>query len=157
MLMSSNKKCIKCNCYRDLSKFTFRKDTMKYRNVCKYCVNDRTKELRKLDPEKFRERNRRYVRKDKNKVKVNSRKWHLKRFFGMSMEDYNKFLDIQEYRCAICQIELTETGKDHFDIDHCHKTGKIRGLLCGSCNKGLGCFKDDINSLESALNYLKED
>jgi len=55
--------------------------------------------------------------------------------------------------CAICKTNLTNK-KVH--IDHCHSSGKVRGILCELCNKGLGQFKDNINSLENAIIYLKE-
>lgn len=56
-------------------------------------------------------------------------------------------------RCAICENELPEeASKAH--VDHCHKTNKIRGILCFNCNVGLGHFKDNPNYLERAINYL---
>jgi hypothetical protein len=66
----------------------------------------------------------------------------------------------QEGRCAICS--LSETSRDRNDkikvlsVDHCHVTGKIRGLLCHSCNVGLGLFKDNIDTIQNAILYLKE-
>lgn len=76
-------------------------------------------------------------------------------------ELYYEMLKQQENKCAICNEE--ETRKSRTDgkicalaIDHCHKSGKIRALLCHGCNTGLGKFKDDINLLESAIQYLKQ-
>jgi hypothetical protein len=76
-------------------------------------------------------------------------------------ELYYEMLKQQENKCAICNEE--ETRKSRTDgkicalaIDHCHNTGKIRGLLCHGCNTGLGKFKDDINILLKAIQYLKQ-
>ena len=55
-------------------------------------------------------------------------------------------------RCDICGHE---PGKRKLVLDHCHETGKLRGLLCGNCNKGLGFFKDNASVLELAIRYLK--
>jgi hypothetical protein len=57
--------------------------------------------------------------------------------------------------CDICGIHEDEKTRQHA-IDHCHTTGAIRGLLCHSCNVGIGYFKDDPTLLESAINYIKE-
>lgn len=54
--------------------------------------------------------------------------------------------------CAICKKRFGKTIK--MNLDHCHKTGDIREYLCSSCNTGLGCFKDRINYLQSAIDYL---
>ena len=72
------------------------------------------------------------------------------RNYGIELEDYQNMLDLQNDRCAIC-----ETIPQTFHIDHCHKTGKVRGLLCRGCNHGLGQFKDDPIALERAAKYLR--
>lgn len=62
--------------------------------------------------------------------------------------------DNQVGRCAICEKLLSQDTK-HIHVDHCHKTNKVRGLLCSNCNKGLGFFKDNTNSLARAILYLQ--
>jgi hypothetical protein len=58
-------------------------------------------------------------------------------------------------RCAICGSEETNNIKTNkMYVDHCHETGKVRGLLCNGCNSGLGHFKDSINNLKLAIEYL---
>ena len=86
---------------------------------------------------------------------------HLKRNFGLSLEDYNKMLEEQNNVCAICknpEVKIfKKTGKlVDFCVDHCHKTGKIRGLLCWNCNTSIGKFKDSIEILQNAIDYLKK-
>lgn len=79
--------------------------------------------------------------------------------FGMSVEEYLTKVEEQNNKCAICNKEETTLYKGErrlLTVDHCHKTGKIRRLLCLTCNNGLGCFKDDKELLEKAIDYLKE-
>jgi hypothetical protein len=80
---------------------------------------------------------------------------------GIDILDYDTMLDEQDYKCAICGSEESnkpghkEVG-DNFFIDHCHKTGKIRGLLCNHCNMMLGSVKDNVYTLQNAINYLEK-
>lgn len=67
--------------------------------------------------------------------------------------DYQSLLEAQNYSCAICGINAEET-KQGLAVDHSHETDQVRGLLCMRCNVGLGYFKDNINSLNEAVNYL---
>jgi hypothetical protein len=62
--------------------------------------------------------------------------------------------ELQEGRCAICKSPLSEGQKGHA-VDHCHTTGTVRGLLCPSCNLGLGKFRDDPQLLSEAVRYLQ--
>ena len=74
---------------------------------------------------------------------------------GISLKTREKMLKAQNYKCAICKTDTPYGNKGVFCVDHCHKTGKIRGLLCDECNIGLGKFRDNIDYLNSAINYLK--
>lgn len=71
----------------------------------------------------------------------------------MSVEDYEKMLEQQNYKCAICGQH--ETQKRVLSVDHCHKTGKVRGALCAACNRGIGSLKESKEVLEAAINYLQ--
>lgn len=77
----------------------------------------------------------------------------LARKYGISVEDYRFMVENQNNTCEICGGVNTD-GRPLF-VDHCHKSGKVRSLLCHSCNAGIGCFKDDESLLEKAINYLK--
>lgn len=78
----------------------------------------------------------------------------LKRRFGIDLEEYKMLLEKQNYSCKICGKH--EDSSDYrLAVDHCHTTGKIRGLLCSPCNTALGSFKDDTDILKSAINYLE--
>lgn len=80
----------------------------------------------------------------------------LKRKYGMTVADYEKMFEDQNGLCKICNSPAPQTKKsNHFHVDHCHTTGKIRGLLCHRCNSVLGFARDSIPVLEEAINYLK--
>lgn len=79
--------------------------------------------------------------------------YDLKRHFGMTLEDYYAMLDRQGGGCAICGEE--DPYFKHMAVDHCHETGKVRGILCCACNRALGGFKDKVEILERAIAYLK--
>lgn len=83
---------------------------------------------------------------------------YLRRHYGIGLAEYEVMFVAQEGRCAICRQE--ETALDHkgrarlLAVDHCHATGKVRGLLCHLCNNGLGAFKDQRARLVAAIAYL---
>lgn len=101
-------------------------------------VIEQTKIWRKNNPDKHAAAKRRY---------------HLKRKFGLSANDYESMLVKQNGNCAICQHPPLEVS---LAVDHCHKTNKIRGLLCLRCNRGIGQFYDNAELLNRASIYLKE-
>ena len=83
----------------------------------------------------------------------------LRRNYGVTLDWYRETLSNQHDVCAICkQPETTEIrGKViAMAVDHCHTSGKARGLLCTQCNRALGLFKDNQSVLEAAINYLKK-
>jgi hypothetical protein len=86
---------------------------------------------------------------------------HLKRKYNITLEDYNKMLDEQNGVCSICKDSETKifkkTGKvTDLAVDHCHSTGKVRGLLCWNCNTSIGKMKDSVELLQNAIEYLKK-
>lgn len=88
-----------------------------------------------------------------------SRHYGLKRLYGMTMTEYSEMLTAQNGKCAIC--ENPETSMLHgkvrdLSVDHCHKTGKIRQLLCNACNHMLGASKENVETLLAAVEYLKK-
>ncbi len=85
-----------------------------------------------------------------------NRKYWLKSQYNLSIEDYNKKLVEQSHRCAICGCDETEAFKSLLFVDHCHKTQKVRGLLCHHCNTALGKFRDSKEILNQAITYLDQ-
>lgn len=109
---------------------------------------------RKANPEKYTA----YREENKDKIRAQARARILKQRYGITVEQYDLMLLAQEGKCFICREPPNEenTRNGFFPVDHDHATGENRGLLCELCNKGLGLFKDDINRLERAAEYLRE-
>lgn len=76
------------------------------------------------------------------------------RYKDFNLEKYNELYVTQDARCAICQCSFIRP--EELEVDHCHETDNVRGLLCGKCNRALGLFNDDISSLERAIKYLND-
>lgn len=89
-----------------------------------------------------------YLQNVDSKTKY-SRKRNIERY-GLTVDEYNFITQVQSHQCAICREEQIRLV-----IDHCHKTQKVRQLLCRACNAMLGMAGDDIAVLESAIEYLK--
>jgi transposase-like protein len=73
---------------------------------------------------------------------------------GFSTDELKKWLAEQGPGCAICGTENCPTGKA-LAVDHCHSTGRVRGLLCVKCNNGIGNFNDNPKLLQKAIEYLE--
>lgn len=79
------------------------------------------------------------------------RKYWIKYQYGIDSDQLNVMLEDQDFKCAICRLSLHKPC-----VDHNHDTGEVRGLLCDSCNQGLGRFKDDPELLALAVSYLSQ-
>lgn len=84
----------------------------------------------------------------------------LHKQYKIRVKDYNEILERQDGVCAICKgdeksIAHTSNKIRRLTVDHCHTTGKIRGILCSRCNRGLGFFQDNLTHLKSAIKYLE--
>lgn len=88
-------------------------------------------------------------RKSKKKI---VRRHELKMRYGITLDYWNELFDGQDNKCAICATESTRL----WATDHCHATNKVRGILCDSCNQGLGRFKDDPTFLRRAADYVEK-
>ena len=117
--------------------------------------------LRMEDPE-YRDRRTASAKKARDKAGVEGnrkiqRRAQLKKYYGLTEEEYAATSKKQRGVCAICKQHNTRK-KDgrRFDlsVDHCHETGKVRGLLCSECNLGIGKFKHDPSLLHAAIEYL---
>lgn len=83
------------------------------------------------------------------------RKWHLKARFGLTLETYEELLASQGSACAICKSLSTKTRKGRlFPIDHDHDTGRVRGLLCNTCNVAIGMAGENASLLRAMADYL---
>jgi hypothetical protein len=101
---------------------------------------DNKKRWRAANPERNREANR--------AQKIGAK-------YGITVEQRDALLVSQGGVCAICRGDNSYC-KHNWSIDHCHETGKVRGILCGRCNTGLGQFKDSVETLLAAARYLEK-
>lgn len=106
------------------------------------------RENRSRRREQYREYNREFLAADKDRAKG----YNLARY-GVTLAQYNAMLEKQGGGCAICGAVTNKNGKALF-VDHCHDTGKVRGILCYRCNTGLGSFKDNAVLVAKAVSYL---
>mgnify|MGYP001558347869 CR=1 FL=1 len=132
------KKCTKCLTIKPFDEFhkdSNKKDGIRY--WCKDCTFKYQKDRAEKNPQH---------------VKSLQRNNDLKRHYKISLNDYNKMFLDQGGVCAIC-------GKyqkhKNLAVDHCHKTGKVRQLLCQRCNRVLGVLKEDVLLINSILSYIK--
>lgn len=83
----------------------------------------------------------------------------LSKKYRLTQESYDERLKLQNYKCAICDLHYLRNIKNNrviaLAVDHDHKTGKVRGLLCNNCNRGIGLLGDSVSSMDRALRYLK--
>ena len=92
---------------------------------------------------------RKKAKETRPKYAEKMKKYHRTYRYGITDEQYQTMLIEQHGRCACCWEQ------DKLVVDHDHKTGTVRGLLCSPCNKGMGFFRDDIRNLKTAIMYLK--
>lgn len=92
---------------------------------------------------------------------TNRRRLQLKQDYGLTPEEYDELLAAQGGVCAICRQPETTTDPRsqrpyvRLPVDHCHETGRVRGLLCHRCNRAIGLLRDDVDLLRAAIAYLE--
>jgi Autographiviridae endonuclease VII len=139
---------------RHLEKERYREDSdyrrgrleynQEYRAVNKEEINRKRRKRRATDPE--------YREQDRARSRERYRENHLKTKYGISLADYEAMLRRQGGVCGICK---RKPGKRRLCVDHDHKTGQVRGLLCGRCNSGNGFYGDDPRLTRAATAYLE--
>ena len=123
------KTCNKCRVEREQTEFhRDKRNSDGRKGICKECV----KQSDWYNPERLREK-------------------HLARKYGISEEVYQHMYDLQGGACKICDKKFSQLF-----VDHCHDSGKVRGLLCHRCNILLGHSLDNISTLANAITYLNE-
>lgn len=163
MLMIESKICTKCSIEKPISFFSkCARHVDGFKNECKSCRNNLSKKYRLLNPTKYRDtdRRRRLKHPRKEPSREENKRYYLKSNYGVDLDWYTNQLKIQRGLCYICKLPETSVDKKtglvlQLSVDHDHTTGKVRKLLCGKCNTGLGLFQDSIIFLESAVDYLK--
>lgn len=149
------KECSKCKAIKNIERFSPSKTSKSgYKSWCKDCENADRRRHYYENKERLLVKAKIWRKDNPELVKEIKRKTVLKTNYGITIEQWNALLLKQNDCCAICVKHYSEF-KTRFAVDHCHKTGKVRGLLCMHCNQALGKFEDSIENLESAIDYLK--
>ncbi len=177
--------CSSCGEEKSIDNFEFRSDTKKYRRQCYKCNKgyERTrnkiredrlsllseglkkcnqcKQVKPID-QFFIDRGNKLTGlssgcKSCRLIYQNNNKHFAKNYainskYGITLEDFNAILNEQDNKCPICGKELK--GRNAH-TDHCHTTGKVRGILCCQCNQAIGLFKEDTEAMFKAIQYLK--
>ena len=130
---------------------------------CKPCRRESDKRYREANKESISKYMREYYAEngdtqilkrkayyEENRERIRSREYEKK--YGLTRNQVAQKLDDQDFKCLICSGTLL--GVAEAKVDHCHTTGKVRGLLCNTCNLGLGLFKDSEENLANAIQYL---
>lgn len=129
---------------------------------------------RRRNPEKVKEYRKKWAENNREKQTAAEKSWkkahpeskkrysqteflyRLKNRYGLRFDDYTEILERQLGRCAICGAEKPGGKGKRMSVDHCHRTGKVRGLLCSRCNLMLGIINEDVSILRAAIEYLKK-
>jgi hypothetical protein len=156
----SEKCCAKCGQTKDVSEFHREPRALDgLKTYCRTCVAAYHKAYR-LRPEVKRRRteaNRVYRKAydQRPESRALKRNHLLKNKYGITSDDYDRMLEEQGGRCAICGTDKPQGMHRRLNVDHDHKTGVVRGLVCYECNVGLGKFRDDTDVLRNAIRYLE--
>jgi hypothetical protein len=111
----------------------------------------KSKAWRDANKERAKANRKRHYEDNKQHSLEYSRNYTLKRKYNLTEEEYSVMLEKQGGTCAICFSKCTRA----LAVDHEHATGRVRGLLCNNCNRGIGHLKDDVAILVSAIKYLQ--
>jgi hypothetical protein len=176
------KKCCACHALLPLDSFYLKaKDSERRDSRCRACRAAEMRRYRAENPEIVKAIERRTRKKHREKYRERSSKWYyenhqrakdarkayriekaetirhnkLKAAFGIGLDEYDEMLKSQNGKCAICGVHESRLLR-RLAVDHCHNSGKVRGLLCGSCNTGIGSFKESEINLTSAIKYIQK-
>ena len=137
--------------YYERNKERLKEAARRYYHANRERARAKNKEWHENNREKAAAKQREWYRRNPEKIKKFSRTT-LIRSHGISVDEYDAMLAAQGGKCAICRRECSVAP--NLSIDHCHATGGVRGLLCRSCNSGLGFFRDSTDALRKAAEYL---
>jgi hypothetical protein len=143
------KVCTKCKVDKEYRDYYFvinskGAKTRTYKSECKECTKARVRKYHSDDP--IRSAHTRW-------------KYDLQKNYGMTESEWESLLALQGGGCGICGEKETNVHKSgtvwRLSVDHCHDTGKIRGILCNNCNRAIGLLKDNVQLLRKAADYLE--
>ena len=157
-LIKQYRVCSVCKELKLDTDFYLRKNTNKLRKECKSCTKKNVTSNYNINKVEINKKRKEYNLDNKFRLKakrkeqsLNHIERHLKRRYNITVEEKQQMILAQNNRCAICNDIFTGIP----NVDHCHSTNKIRGILCWRCNFVLGRVKDNIDVLQNAITYLK--
>lgn len=147
--------CCSCKCDKIDSEMSRGKEKSHY-HICKKCANEKMQAWRKKNPEKWKALCRRHSTNPATKQK---RRVEGLRKYGLTLETFDILLASQDHKCAICARAVlrksARDGNDAAQVDHCHETDKVRGILCARCNRAIGLIGENASTLRRAAEYLE--
>lgn len=128
--------------------------------VCRDCGQERTpREVSRSKPSLCKScstaRTRAWAEANPNEWERHRRKSWLKQKYGITPDDYDALLSAQGGVCAVCKEPPSDPRGYRMHVDHCHETSRVRGILCGPCNQGIGRLGDSVDRLRAAIDYLQ--
>ena len=121
---------------------------------CKVCAAKRTKayaaRIKTADPDGYARKNKARAARNYEKNKLRNAEGNLRRFYDMSMADWQKMFDAQGGCCAMCKKHQQRLAY-RLSVDHCHKTGKVRALLCPTCNNAVAMHENHGDKVQAYL------
>jgi len=148
------KTCTKCKETKEKDQFCRNKKTKdKLDSWCKKCKSKEAHNWIKNNREQFNKR----CRESGQHKKQSKKDQRLIYKYGITAQDYEDMLKNQGGVCAICQEFKLYGKQQRMHVDHCHETNKVRGILCQGCNLAIGKFKDNVERMERAINYIKNE
>lgn len=147
--MLKDKKCNICQVILTVENAWLNRTKGTFQTKCKICLKSVNRKWRSENREQERETKKEYYKKNQERIRYLNEVNRLKRKYNLTIEKLEQMRISQNNLCAICETNPSEV------IDHCHTTNKVRSLLCQSCNKCLGCVKDNTNILIRAAQYIE--
>ena len=148
------KTCKNCNAEKELSEFRFIRKNKNGTDLHKSHCNDCTRKQQlqryhNLTNDKKTERRQKSI---ETLGKDYFKRYKLNRYYNLTLEEFNQMYEDQNGKCFLCERVIL--GKE-VKVDHDHKTGKVRKLLCHNCNTSLGLLNEDVKLFEKCIEYLK--
>ena len=148
--------CSKCKITKEIIEFNKNKKSRDGLSCwCKNCNSIYKKQYHKVNVDYCRK----YRKENRERIQKYQKEYDLKKY-NLTLEQKNEMLNKQNGCCAICKKPETAFNSKiktikSLAVDHNHKNGKVRGLLCGNCNIGIGKLKEDIQILKNAIQYIE--
>jgi hypothetical protein len=149
--MKTHKICSGCGENKTVDEYNIQRQGKKgpvYFGKCRLCLSTYSKK-------KYKETDSKVLRERRRKNPCNNTEWRkkhkLKKHYGLTLQDFSAMILDQDNKCKICKCEMKKP-----QVDHCHKTGKVRALLCFPCNSSLGVLKENTDTLYNMISYIND-